>query len=525
MTEPLNLPELDEQAVDAAAEGPQPFLHSVTSKTPWCLFSIIVHVLVIALIGLLPLVLSASAPDQMQIDMIADPGRLSNGSLSNDVCSEDVDPFLSLIDTNPQTLIQELGIQHYQSNLDPEDGISLGLNDVHSNQNILGSIPVHETKVNIFGELQSTLNEEKSYGHFTGETHSVNSYSIISCSANPLHSARNLLLMKYTGSRVSGEAVEKGLNWLAYHQESDGHWASETFGSKSKQDIAVTALATLALLGNGNTEKSGRFRDNVKRSIAWLKNTIDSSYGTPNSDKLITSDNVGLVTLVFTEATKTCHIPDTRQFAQKFVIRCIEFMKAEGGPFPHPTCAEVSASGWRFMALRNALQLHFEISTACLDDCVTLYSPTSVLNDDPEQTKYRAKTQNCRQTATYIMMHLYMGGSREEITSSVDSMIESGGLPAWGERGNSIDFEHWVFASQCTFQIGGPLWKRWNKALVETLMAHQNTAGDDAGSWPVIGAFSDKWGRVGQTALGCLTLQTCYRYPKLPEPPAQLDSK
>ena len=39
--------------------------------------------------------------------------------------------------------------------------------------------------------------------------------------------------------------------------------------------------------------------------------------------------------------------------------------------------------------------------------------------------------------------------------------------------------------------------------------------GDDAGSWNPVGQYSAEWGRVGQTALGCLCLEVYYRYQQL----------
>ena len=52
---------------------------------------------------------------------------------------------------------------------------------------------------------------------------------------------------------------------------------------------------------------------------------------------------------------------------------------------------------------------------------------------------------------------------------------------------------------------GGDVWDRWNKGMVKSLVENQCANGDDSGSWPIVGEFSSEWGRVGQTALGCLS--------------------
>ena len=43
------------EGADRADDEKEPFLHSVTSKTPWCLYSVMVHVFIIAVIGMVSL--------------------------------------------------------------------------------------------------------------------------------------------------------------------------------------------------------------------------------------------------------------------------------------------------------------------------------------------------------------------------------------------------------------------------------------------------------------------------------------
>jgi prenyltransferase beta subunit len=69
----------------------------------------------------------------------------------------------------------------------------------------------------------------------------------------------------------SGETyTNTALEWLSRNQEADGHWDSVKFGAEVNADIEQTALAMLAFLARGHTEKVGKFKDNVRRAGEWL---------------------------------------------------------------------------------------------------------------------------------------------------------------------------------------------------------------------------------------------------------------
>ena len=80
-----------------------------------------------------------------------------------------------------------------------------------------------------------------------------------------------------------GAAVDRGLAWLAKHQDADGRWDCDGFmkhdgasdrcdgAGRPAYDVGATALALLAFLGDGNSVRSGEHRDVVKRAVVWLR--------------------------------------------------------------------------------------------------------------------------------------------------------------------------------------------------------------------------------------------------------------
>jgi tetratricopeptide (TPR) repeat protein len=105
--------------------------------------------------------------------------------------------------------------------------------------------------------------------------------------------SRDKLLQQYGGNLPSEAAVSAGLKWIVRHQALDGHWGMHDFhvhgrcncgGQGGNHDVAGTALAILALLGNGETHKAtGRqyiYTKNVDRGLRWLitRQAADGSF-------------------------------------------------------------------------------------------------------------------------------------------------------------------------------------------------------------------------------------------------------
>jgi hypothetical protein len=76
-------------------------------------------------------------------------------------------------------------------------------------------------------------------------------------------------------------AVDKGLQWLAQQQHSDGHWESNGGQFVS----AMTALAGLQFLMEGSTIREGKYADHIRRACDYLMDRTQSSglIGDPNA--------------------------------------------------------------------------------------------------------------------------------------------------------------------------------------------------------------------------------------------------
>lgn len=68
-------------------------------------------------------------------------------------------------------------------------------------------------------------------------------------------------------TRESRRAVRKGLNWLASQQNPDGSWGCQKGQPPS---VALTALATLALISTGSTPDRGPYSRQIRRGVRWI---------------------------------------------------------------------------------------------------------------------------------------------------------------------------------------------------------------------------------------------------------------
>ncbi|MCK6472307.1 MAG: zf-HC2 domain-containing protein [Planctomycetes bacterium] len=335
------------------------------------------------------------------------------------------------------------------------------------------------------------------------------------------------------GGKGTESAVDKALEWLAKHQEADGHWDTKKYEASTKGDTACTGVALLAFLGAGHTEKIGKYKDNVQRAVKWLiaqqnaqgfikaAGDTDNNYGHP------------MAALALAEASAMARQPETAAAAQKAVDYSVDIHQKEGnGPSekfgwryaPQDPLGDTSVSGWYIMQLKSAKVAGLKVDPAAFEGAMRFLDSVEVEKVNPNDAYsghrygYRRDgapiriKSNHGNTSIGILGRLFLGVPADEVRGGVDYFIKEGGLP----RADHPEFYHWYYATLATFQVGGDEWKQWNEALKTALLAMQRRGGDEDGSWDpkghsVEGAES-QGGRVFTTAIGALCLEVYYRY-------------
>ncbi len=177
--------------------------------------------------------------------------------------------------------------------------------------------------------------------------------SDLSGRGNP--AAKQRMVAEGGGTPGSENAVAMALAWLVKQQLPDGGWDFSTPGSGGSLKNArngATAMALLPFLGAGQTQKEGKYKENVRGGLYYLV-----SHEKPNGS-LIDAGNMyshGLASIALAEAyamTQERQLHAPAQAALNFISTAQD--KVGGGWRYSPgQPGDTSVVGWQLMALKS----------------------------------------------------------------------------------------------------------------------------------------------------------------------------
>jgi hypothetical protein len=338
------------------------------------------------------------------------------------------------------------------------------------------------------------------------------------------------------GSRATESSVESALKWLVAHQNRDGSWSwNHTPGDKcsgyanpgdKQSKMGATGLALLPFLGAGYTHQDGKYKDTVRKGIEYL---VGKMIVQNNAGRLFEANGAnhehmychGIATCALAEAfgmTNDYRLKAPAQLAVNYIVQAQH--PDNGGWLYTPRAGgDTSVVGWQVMALKSAILSHLNVpgkvkplANKWLD---------AVQWGVPEEgygigAFYGYRQPNDRPnagatTAIGILCRNYLGAQKGDpgLQKGVEA-ISAAGL----SNGNMY---HNYYAAQVMFQNDGPdgpMWKKWNKEMIDLFVNSQVKAGKDRGSWYFDGGGhgAKAGGRVYCTAMAAMTLEVYYRY-------------
>lgn len=539
-----------------ATPGSASFFHLLTSQTPWWVVSTLLHVLLVALVGLATLTVEMPEVAIIQIEPIPpihdsrhEEQKYDTKATASILAPSDPHKEINNVFTMPE-FKGELS-EHFES-FDPDvvrdkvgaygDPRSVAmfvrvqkeLDGTGSKGDNFQTGTILEEALGFGGE-QSTF-RGKGTGHGLNEGPGHTPFG------RPDQAGKNWRFKKYNPAEVGrmkewNDASNHALQWLAYHQEADGHWDVKKYGAAHRNDTAITGLALLAFLGAGHTEKIGEHKDSVQRAVKWLiAHQTENGLIRCAADDSATHRSGGypmaIATLALCEATGMANIDVTRNAAQKAIDYCVNIHQAGDGSdkrgwrYSAKMEGDTSVTGWFIMALKTARVSGLKVPHDAFDGAIRFiesvevkeagagngYAPASHFKYMPN-ADHPASAH--RLTAIATLARQFLGWSKDDLQASVEWFIEKGGLPAYGGNGEKVDLYYWYYGSMAAFQQDIGLFQKWGHALLDSLLPTQCKDGDDAGSWNPSGDYSGEWGRVGQTALSALCLEVWYRNPRV----------
>jgi hypothetical protein len=312
-------------------------------------------------------------------------------------------------------------------------------------------------------------------------------------------------------------------------------------------DPGVTGLALCAFLGAGYTNRGEHpFAKVVSRGLRYLRNVQDPEgcFGPRTTQHYIY--NHATAALAMVEAFGMTESPILKGPAQK----ALDFIALSRNPYfawrygVKPGDNDTSVTGWMMMALKSAKIVN--------DDAIARGKPAPLAIDleafegirswvdkmtDKEYGRVGyitpgsgpARPQDLvdrfpidkseSMTAAGVLARIFSGENlrSEAIRKGAALMVSV--LPTWNPTDGSIDMYYWYYATLAMYQLGGDHWKRWNEAMLTSIVTSQRMDGDycqHKGSWDPIDPWGPDGGRVYSTALLAMCLEVYYRYARVP---------
>ena len=338
--------------------------------------------------------------------------------------------------------------------------------------------------------------------------------------------------------------IDRGLAWLAGHQDRDGKWDTDDFARHDRDgepcdgpgnpvnDVAITGLAVLAFLGNTDDWLTDRYRSNIGKGVEWLvaQQGPDGRVGSRAHARHIYDHTIATIALC--EAFGLSGDISLCEDAQRAIAyldgsRESNSVWGYGSPIGE---GDASVVVWCLQAYRAAQFVGLEVDTRALEHAASWLDTVMDARDGrcscgvsgavhrhsgEHEILYPVdKSEN--PTAMHLLSRLLLGQNPRKgsvMKRAADTIAKI--PPVWNERDGSMDHYYWYFASHALGQVGKPHWREWSKAMVETLVEEQRDDGNYVGSWDPIGTWGEDGGRAYSTTILVLTLESGYRFPKL----------
>lgn len=302
-------------------------------------------------------------------------------------------------------------------------------------------------------------------------------------------------------------AVARGFSTLASMQQKEGCWG----GMRFERNVAITSLACLAFLADGNLPDRGPYARNVERGLEFVLNSVaetgliaeDTSHGPMYGH--------GFATLFVGEVYgMTAGGPNTAQSARTYealVKACrliVETQNDEGGwrYNPVPNDADISVTICQIMGLRSARNAGIEVPKATIDRAVE-YVRACQNPDGGFRYQMMQGGSAWPRSAAGVASLYYAGIYTDDAIDRGLRYLMDTAKPGRGVPLGSHYFYGHYYAVQTMYLAGGDNWATWWPAIRDELISMQNADGtwDDSYAGPAYG-----------TAMALIILQMPKRY-------------
>ncbi len=386
---------------------------------------------------------------------------------------------------------------------------------------IVGSLSIESNQAPpAFGPIVTRLN--RAPARATPVAIAVDSVGLRSMFTLRQADTRRQYIELFGGTDASEQAVNRGLEWLADHQNADGSWSLNRFhencqhpactgaGSESS-NTAATGLALLPFLAAGHTHQEGPYQSVVSGGVRWLL-----EHQQENGDLLAAGDGQqmyshGIAAIALCEAygmTRDAELQGPAQRSVDFIVAAQN--DASGGwrykPEEH---GDTSVVGWQVMALKSAEMAGLIVPASTHQG--TLRWLESVEGNQPVggQFGYQNRNATPAMSAEGLLCLQFLGVDRNDpaMRAGADYLLTQ--LPEPTQRHTSY---YWYYGTQVVYHMQGDYFLKWNEAIRDLVVETQIKEGPLAGTWEPRDQWEHRGGRLYATSLKLLVLEIYYRH-------------
>lgn len=295
-------------------------------------------------------------------------------------------------------------------------------------------------------------------------------------------------------------SVAKALRFIASTQNSDGSWGSSSY----RGNPAITGLACMALMADGNFPGRGKYGKQVERAVKFIMNSVNPRTGFVGARTGAQMYGHGFATLCIAEAYGMVPSSDLEK-KLRLAVKCIvNSQKSDGGwryaPNPHGN-SDLSVTVCQMMALRAANNSGVKVSKAVIDRAIA-YTKKSATPDGGFSYTLSSRHSSFALTGAGVTV-LYGAGDYDTKEAKKGLEYLKKHLSSHpGQGGYGHYFYGHYYAAQAMYQAGGEYWEFWYPRVRDDLLRAQLPNG----SW------QSGVGNVYGAAMGALVLQVPYNY-------------
>lgn len=335
------------------------------------------------------------------------------------------------------------------------------------------------------------------------------------------------------------EAIAQALLWIVNQQESDGRWRLDgdyADAGTIRTDTGATALALLALLGDGQTHLEGEHRESVRQGLAWLQQVQRENgdfFDIPEEGQEAHFYAHAQATIAFCEALALTGDDSLRPAAE----RAVHFLETAqnptlGGwkyrPLNADGIGDLSVTGWALMALHSARMANIDVRYETFLVADLFLNSVQEHPSNAAYYKYRpdfpvAESQRLSMTAEGLLCRQWLGWPKRHLPlrRGIEFLTAERNMPEWKDHRRNV--YAWYYTAQTLHNSGGKPWEEWFAHTLPLIVKAQQRGGRNRGSWHPHQPRGNPQersrdaGRLYVTVMCVLILETPYRHAPLYE--------